>query len=45
VFSKLDSFSVPTERIANEALKRYADMQMMKKSEQLFENVKDFVEL
>jgi len=40
-----DSILLPTERIVDEALERCANMQMMKKGEQLFENVKDFVVL
>jgi urease gamma subunit len=38
-----DSILLPTERIVDEALEGRANMQMMKKGEQLLENVKDFV--
>jgi hypothetical protein len=42
---ELDSILFPTERIVDKALERRANMQMMKKGEQLLENVKDFVVL
>jgi len=42
---ELDSILFPIERIVNEALERRANMQMMKKGEQLLKNVKDFVVL
>jgi hypothetical protein len=45
VFLEFDSILLPTERIVDEALERRANMQMMKKGEQLLENVKDFVVL
>jgi hypothetical protein len=36
---------LPTERIVDEALECRANMQMMKKGEQVLENIKDFVVL
>jgi hypothetical protein len=45
VFLKPDSIFVLIERIVDEALEHRANMQMMKKGEQLLENVKDFVVL
>jgi hypothetical protein len=45
VFSELDSFFIPTEKIVDEALERHADMQTTKKGEQLLENVEDFTTL
>jgi hypothetical protein len=41
VFSKPNSILLLIERIIDEAMERCADMQTMKKGEQLFENVKD----
>jgi hypothetical protein len=41
VFSELDSILLSIERIVDEAMERCADMQTMKKSEELFENVKN----
>jgi hypothetical protein len=40
-----DSILLLTKRIVDGALERCANMQMMKKGEQLLENVKDFVVL
>jgi hypothetical protein len=40
-----DSILLSTERIVDEAFEHRANMQMMKKGEQLLENVKDFVVL
>ncbi len=45
MFLEPDSILLLIERIINEALERRANMQMMKKGEQLFENVKNFVVL
>jgi hypothetical protein len=41
VFSEPDSILFPIERIVDEALERHANMQMTKKCEQLFKNIKD----
>jgi len=40
MFLELNSILLPTERIVDEALECCADMQTMKKGEQLLENVK-----
>jgi hypothetical protein len=45
VFLEPDSILLSTERIVDEALEQHANMQMMKKGEQLLENVEDFVVL
>jgi hypothetical protein len=45
MFLKPDSILFPLERIIDEALEYRTNMQMMKKREQLLENVKDFVVL
>jgi hypothetical protein len=41
LFLELDSILLLIERIVDEALECCANMQTMKKGEQLFENVKD----
>jgi len=45
MFLEPDSILLPTERIVDEAQECRANMQMMKKSEQVLENIKDFVVL
>jgi hypothetical protein len=41
VFLDPDFILLPTERIVNEALKHYVDIQTTKKGEQLLENLKN----
>jgi hypothetical protein len=43
LFSEPNSILLSIERIIDEALERRADMQMMKKDEQLLDNVKNSV--
>ncbi len=45
MFLEPDSILLLIERIVDEVVERCGDMQMMKKGEQLFKNVKDFVAL
>jgi hypothetical protein len=45
MFSELDSILLLIERIVDEALECCVDMQMTKKGEQLFENVKNSIAL
>jgi hypothetical protein len=45
VFLEPNSILLLTKRIVNEDVERRVDMQMMKKGEQLFKNVKDFTVL
>jgi hypothetical protein len=42
MFSKPNSILFLTKRIVDKAVEHRANMQMTKKGEQLFENVKDF---
>jgi hypothetical protein len=45
VFLEPNSILLLTKRIVDEDVERRVDMQMMKKGEQLFKNVKDFTVL
>jgi hypothetical protein len=45
MFLESDSILLSTKRIVDEALECHANMQMTKKGEQLFKNVKDSITL